>query len=128
METIRSDTYSLSTLHFTSKRVNQVAARIEYLYSVKCVALTNDNHQVLAGAHCAKDQLKAWNTVTETCLHTYTGHTHAVMCMLLTSGDQFLITGSRDGTIKVWEQASGSLLTSFDLQSQIKHISYIIKF
>ena len=80
METIRSDTYSLSTLHFTSERVNQVAARIEYLYSVKCVALTNDNHQVLAqaGAHCAKDQLKVWNTGTETCLHTYTGHTHAV--------------------------------------------------
>ena len=59
-----------------------------YTDSVKCVAFTNDNLRVLAGAHCAKDQLKAWNTGTGTCLNSYIGHTHAIMCMLLTSGDQ----------------------------------------
>ena len=98
---------------------------IKYSDSIKCLALTSDNFRVLAGAHCSNGQLKAWNIATGACLQVYSGHTHAVMCMLLTSDDRFLITGSRDGTIKVWEQATGTLLTSFDLQSQIKYISCI---
>ena len=78
---------------------------------------------MLAGAHCAKDQLEAWNTSTGTCLHTWPHpccHVHVAHLWR-----PVFVTGSRDGTIKVWEQATGSLLTSFDLQSQIKHISCI---
>ena len=89
----------------------------------KCVAITNNNLQVLAGAHCAKDQLKARNTGTGTCLpvciHTFTPMLSCTCCspQVTSSWSWGLVMAP------VWEQATGSLLTSFDLQSQIKHIT-----
>ena len=112
-----------TTLKIWSIQTETCIHVIKYSDSIKCIALTSDNLRIIAGAHSSNGQLKAWSIATGACLEVYTGHTHAVMCMLLTSDDCFLITGSRDGTIKVWEQATGTLLTSFDLQSQIKHIT-----
>lgn len=95
-----------------------------YSDSVKCVALSGDGALVIAGAHHARNQLRSWDVAMGECVTAYVGHTHAVMCMLLVLKDQFLITGSRDGTIKVWERSSGSLLAYFDLQSQVKYLAY----
>ena len=96
----------------------------KYSDSVKCVAISSNGRLVIAGAHHASNQLRSWDVVTGECVTTYVGHTHAVMCMLLVVKDRFLITGSRDGTVKVWERSSGCLLTCFDLQSQVKCLAY----
>ena len=44
------------------------------------------------------------------------------MCIQIVD-DQTLISGSRDGTIKVWDINTGNMLATFDLQSQAKHIA-----
>lgn len=94
----------------------------KYSDSVKCLVFTHDDTMVTAGAHCAENQLIAWNIATGHQTIIYVGHTHAVMCMLLLDQDH-LITGSRDGTIKCWNLGSGRVLATFDLQSQVKQLS-----
>ena len=54
----------------------------------------------------------------------FIGHGHAVMCMIVINS-HFMVSGSRDGTVKVWNLKSGEQLTSFDLQSQVKHMSLL---
>ena len=98
---------------------------IHYTDSVKCLAISSDNSTILAGAHCGQNQLRSWSTETGECLSTYQGHTHAVMCLLLTHDDKYLITGSRDGTVKLWQVSSAALLASYDLQSQVKYLSLV---
>ena len=98
---------------------------IRYTDSVKCLAITSDNSLIVAGAHCGQYQLRSWSTQTGKCLSTYQGHTHAVMCLLLFHNDEYLITGSRDGTVKLWKVFSATLLASFDLQSQVKYLALI---
>ena len=44
------------------------------------------------------------------------------MCMKVVDG-RIVITGSRDGTVKVWDIITGELFAVFDLQSQVKHIA-----
>ena len=90
--------------------------------SVKCLSL--DNEVVIAGAHSAQEQLKSWNIHNGTYINSYIGHTHAVMCMLTITckNREYLITGSRDGKVKLWKKSTAILLATFDLQSQVKHI------
>ena len=90
--------------------------------NVKCIAFSLDDEVVIAGAHCSQNQLKAWNTVTGECVSNYKGHTHAVMCIQIMDGHT-VVTGSRDGTIKVWKITTGEMFATFDLQSQVKHIA-----
>ena len=94
--------------------------------NVKCVAFSLNDKTVIAGAHCSQSQLRAWNTTTGEYVSDYKGHTHAVMCIKVVDGCT-VITGSRDGTIKVWDITTGELFATFDLQSQVKHIAIISK-
>lgn len=96
--------------------------QFQYVDSVKCLLFTPDDKMVIAGAHCAEDQLVAWNIASRDRAINYIGHTHAVMCMLLMDRDH-IITGSRDGMIKCWDIHCGNVLATFDLQSQVKYLS-----
>lgn len=51
------------------------------------------------------------------------GHIHAIMCIYITTNDKYLITGSRDCTIKAWNLATGEVIASFFCASQIKHFA-----
>ena len=94
--------------------------KMTYTDSIKALCIT-DSGVLIAGAHCSQNQLKSWNTNNGKFLHNFVGHSHAVMCMLLVD-DCHILTGSRDGTIRVWNLKTSKLLCSFDLQSQVKHI------
>ena len=49
------------------------------------------------------------------------GHLHAIMDMKISDDDQYLVTASRDCTLKAWHLPSKTLMASFDSKSQIKH-------
>lgn len=102
--------------------------------SIKCLGITSDNRFAIAGSHEGKDQLLMWDLSNGNCVRKFIGHTHAVMNLQLLSRASrdtalgpcvedihVLMTSSRDGTIKVWDMASGKLVTSFDFQSQVKY-------
>lgn len=94
--------------------------KVKYSDSIKALCIVDCNI-FIAGAHCSHDQLKSWNIDNGKCVDNFVGHTHAVMCMLLLD-DHHIITGSRDGTIRVWNFETSKMLSGFDLQSQVKHI------
>ena len=95
---------------------------IRYSDSIKCLQYVDSLDTIIAGAHTGKNQLKSWNVSTGNLVDTFVGHTHAVMCMLKINEDHIL-TGSRDGTLRAWNVRTAKMLSSFDLQSQIKHIA-----
>ena len=94
--------------------------------NVKCVAFGLKDKVVIAGAHCSQNQLRAWDSIMGECVSDYKGHTHAVMCIKVVD-ECTAITGSRDGTIRVWNITTGELFVTFDLQSQVKHIAIMPK-
>ncbi|ORY83306.1 WD40-repeat-containing domain protein [Protomyces lactucae-debilis] len=53
--------------------------------------------------------VRVWDIPTGRCLQTYDGHTSTVRCLLLTAmpeskhGEQMIITGSRDSSLKMWK-------------------------
>jgi len=121
-----SDTRIISGSDDTTTRVWSIADHncimcVHYPDSVKTVCATS-HETFVTGAHCSHQQLRLWSTGTGECLKEFAGHTHAVMCMLRVDEHHFL-TGSRDGTVRVWNFSVVEPLASFDLQSQVKHIS-----
>ncbi|XP_070570769.1 NACHT domain- and WD repeat-containing protein 1-like isoform X2 [Ptychodera flava] len=93
--------------------------------SVKCNGFTHDSSLVVAGSHESNRQLKMWHVDSKghcKLAKEFKGHHHAVMVLHITEDDRFLLSGSRDCTLKVWDLKSAILLTSFDFQSQVKLI------
>ena len=76
------------------------------------MAFSLNDKVVIAGAHCSENQLKAWNSTMGECVSDYKGHTHAVTCMKVVDGCT-IITGSRDGTVKVWDITTGELFAVY---------------
>lgn len=53
------------------------------------------------------------------------GHNHAIMDICISSDDEYLVTASRDCTLKAWHLPTLRMLASFDCQSQIKYIDLV---
>ena len=95
---------------------------IKYFDSIKCICPIDSQGIFIAGAHSAINQLKSWDTYTGNYVKNFVGHSHAVMCML-NINKSHILTGSRDGTVRIWNVCTAIMLGSFDLQSQVKYIS-----
>ena len=95
---------------------------ISFTDSVKVIALTQNQLYIVAGIHCSTNNLQVFNINTGRRHKNLYGHAHAVMCMLLIFSDKFLVTGSRDGTVRVWSIPSAQQCACFDLQSQVKYL------
>lgn len=46
--------------------------------------------------------LRLWHVATAECVHVMTGHTAAVNAVVMTTDGTKTVSGSADGTIKVW--------------------------
>ncbi|CAJ0961031.1 unnamed protein product, partial [Mesorhabditis belari] len=52
--------------------------------------------------------VNVWNVHTGECLHMLTGHTDITLSLLFESQRDLVVSGSRDGTIRVWDVQRGS--------------------
>lgn len=50
-------------------------------------------------------------------VHTLVGHTHEVSAVAVTADGRFVISASRDGTLKVWNLITGKIVATFDTDS-----------
>ena len=59
-------------------------------------------------ASCSADMsIRLWNFQTYECMRTMLGHDHNVSSICFMPSGDFLISASRDKTLKMWEVATG---------------------
>jgi hypothetical protein len=71
------------------------------------------------------DVVCIWDITTGDCVQTFFGHTEKVTCVCYWPDGQWVLSGSLDRTIKVWDLASGKCLSSKNLQSAVNSIDCI---
>lgn len=89
--------------------------------SVTEIISLQDNKFISASLDILR-QLKRWDVSSEEAVTEYEGHANAVLCVKCTEDNKYMLSSSRDGTIKLWDIASGDLLDSIDFHSPIKHL------
>jgi WD40 repeat protein len=73
--------------------------------SYKAAAFSPDGCTVVFGA---EDGIHVWDTATGTQRTTINGHSDDVMALTFSRDGQFLVSGSEDGTILVWNFTAGA--------------------
>jgi WD40 repeat protein len=103
--------FQASTLHFS------------------CLAFSADNKFIASGnvnklwTHSFVVSL--WNIRTGDCVQKFIGHTKMVTCVCYWPNGKWVLSGSLDNTIKVWDIASGDCLSSKDLHNTVNSITWI---
>lgn len=67
-------------------------------------------------------QVKLWDFTIYQCIKTLTGHDHNVSSVAFLPSGDFLVSASRDKTIKMWEVSTGY----DDRFSQCSHVVYFV--
>ncbi|SAM02240.1 hypothetical protein [Absidia glauca] len=57
---------------------------------------------------------KVWNQATGDCLHTMAGHTELVRTLQMDRPSDRIVSGSYDGSIKIWNMDKGTLIRSLN--------------
>ena len=76
---------------------------MEHTRPVDAVCLFPDNKYILSSAG---SRILLQETTTGKCLREYTGHRLAVSALAFSPNGRFIVSGSKDDTIRVWEVAS----------------------
>ena len=105
--------------------------------AVYCVHVLHDcKHALLA---MSGGSVQLWNIETRVMLRlvrsfafifsprkrTFSGHTNTVSCLTATDDDQLLISGSLDGSIRVWNVASGKHVSTVRASSEVFTVSVV---
>lgn len=87
--------------------------------------LNQNSGRLLIGTSQEKRQLIELDYTCPNDVNYWKGHKDAITCIKMTENSKFLITGSLDGCLKVWDANSKGLLDSMQLQAKIMdlHIS-----
>jgi len=109
---------------FLEKDINRTAEpKMVYMdANVECTTILNNNEAVTG---TKSGELKLWNYRTGRTLRQLSGftaskpnndsfvaHQRAVTCMMLSENSRYLVSGSADATVKVWNMDSERLLTT----------------
>ncbi|CAJ0920913.1 unnamed protein product, partial [Mesorhabditis belari] len=66
--------------------------------------------------------VNVWNVHTGECLHMLTGHTDITLSLLFESQRDLVVSGSRDGRIRVWDVQRGTSRKHFGLLLRLGHL------
>ncbi len=93
-------------LKTTIKRENE-------LQSIVSLAISPDGKIIVSGDTANK--ITFWNLESGELIRTLEGHSDWIKVLFITSDSKALISGSRDGTLKIWQSYLGSEKESFKL-------------
>jgi guanine nucleotide-binding protein subunit beta-2-like 1 protein len=68
--------------------------------------------------------IKVWDNLYMTLLHTFCGHKAQVTTLDIVENSAFLASGSRDGTIMVWDIVNGKWFTKHDCDSPVNAVLF----
>ena len=69
---------------------------------------------------CIKGTVIVWNVATGAALRTLKGHSGHISALAFSPGGSIIITGSSDGTLKLWDASTGRELRSFAKYAHLK--------
>ena len=64
-----------------------------------------------------------WNLRTGETVSRFRGHTHDIKSLAFVPGGKFLLSGSRDKTLKLWNLQNGKLLEEFHFEQFVLAIA-----
>jgi U3 small nucleolar RNA-associated protein 12 len=70
---------------------------------VKVVAISSDSRLILSAS---VESIKIWNSESGTCIRTL--ECENVLCAQFVQGNEYILAGSKDGTLRIFELATGS--------------------
>jgi len=91
---------------------------------VNGLVVTSDGQHAISASR--DHTLKVWSIAHEKIwtmeheiveVHTLVGHTHEVSAVAVTADGRFVISASRDSTLKVWNLMTGKIVATFDTDS-----------
>jgi WD40 repeat protein len=107
---------------------NMLLQQISF-FDIECLAISADSRFIISGntniGWNRVDVVSLWNVATGECEQRFFGHTKNVTSVCYWPNEKWILSGSRDNTIKVWDIASGKCLSSKDLQSAVNSIACI---
>ncbi len=56
-------------------------------------------------------------------LHRVRGHTHDIRALAFLAGDEFILSASRDKTLKLWNLRNGQFVEEFQFESFVRAIA-----
>jgi len=68
--------------------------------------------------------IKVWDNLYMNLMHTFTGHKAQINTLDMVHGSAYLASGSRDGTIIVWDLVKGKYLTQSDCESPVNCVLF----
>ena len=68
--------------------------------------------------------LKIWNVENCTCVKTLQGHTSHVYCCAISSKHDFIISGSYDKTLNIWNYEKGEILSSYETCGNCEKLNF----
>jgi WD40 repeat protein len=112
-----------------SGRINlfKESTKFHQLSFIECLAFSADKKFIVSGSINTrmKPIVSLWDLNKGNCVRRFFGHTEVITCICYWFYDKWVISGSRDKTIKVWDIASGKCFSSKDLQSEVNSIACI---
>lgn len=83
---------------------------VEYANSV---CFTPDNKQIITVGGSGKGIAYLWGLSTDKVEKVYEGHTDEIIAASISSNGKLLVTGSTDGTAKLWDVQTAALIKTF---------------
>lgn len=75
-------------------------------------------------ASCSEDRgIRLWNIFSEKSIQTFTGHEKPVMSIAFSSDGKYLISGSLDNTVRIWEINTGNCLYTFSHEAMVNAVA-----
>ncbi|KAF3531286.1 hypothetical protein DY000_02040463 [Brassica cretica] len=109
---LRNASGSSGSIFFWSWNKPQVEVRSFPVESVKALAANSEGTYIVGGG--ASGDIFLWEVASGKLLKKWHGHYRSVTCLVFSGDDSLLVSGSEDGSVRVW-----SLLRLFDdLQRQ----------
>jgi WD40 repeat protein len=84
-------------------------ARVPLEFPGHTAAFSSDGSEVLTGTWW-NPSVKLWQKETATLLRTFVGHTHNIQTVAILPNGKQALTGSMDGTARLWDLATGDEL------------------